>query len=259
MSKLKRRDPTASVDLSFGLPASVTMDVDEAGGQPTQKKARMGIDTVLDIDDSPPALMPPPAAQPSTLKRSAEAALSDGDEGTSHKRRAPEREKESEGTSPKAKEATKAEKKKGGKVKGTKATVDDSEDDEEDVDDDRYLRVKAGARKKLTAVDVEFNKQFNKLKIVRPDLKAPKLATRQKVGWADRDLDEEELREAADWNMDASKSFFRIKTLEIPSREEREERRRRALENRSAVEDKWRGMPNFKAFRPVNGPFSSSL
>jgi hypothetical protein len=225
----------------------MSIDVDTVEVESQNKRAR----TEAEKDKETQLSLPPPPGQgaaPQLLKRSARAALSDDEE----ERRAKTKRRATEGTEAKeaAVDVVEGKKRKG---KGKAAVVGRegspvSSSSDSDSYGERYLRVKPGGRKKLTSNDVEFNKQFNKLKIVRPDLKAPKIVAGQKVGWADRDLDEEELREAAAWDMDASKSFFRIRTLKVPSKEERDGRRHRVAD----AHEEWRGVPNFKAFRPVS-------
>lgn len=129
--------------------------------------------------------------------------------------------------------------KTGKKKTTTSSTQDDAKKE------DLFLRVNTG-RRKLGADDQQFNEEFNKLRIVRPAaLRKPNEKMSGKIGWADKGLDDEELREMKEWNPDASKSFFQIKFMPVV-RKERDE-----INDGLDAPDQWKGLPNFKAFRPV--------
>ena len=120
----------------------------------------------------------------------------------------------------------------------------------------RYLQVDTGKRR-VNPAEAGFNEEFNRLKI-----KKPVAAESKRMGWNERDVFQEEMNERVggdgdddddgrgDWKPDDNATFFQVKFVQMC----RQPSAARAAKNAAprAIDPKYAGMPNFKAFRPKN-------
>lgn len=109
-----------------------------------------------------------------------------------------------------------------------------------------YLQVKTG-RRKIGKADADINEDFNNLR-----LKRSQIAESHKMGWNERDVFQEEMAEDAVWEAEDKSTFFQIRF--VPMVRPKDANARPAM----AVDPKYAGKPNFKAFRPKTATASTS-
>ncbi|KAH8917738.1 hypothetical protein BT69DRAFT_638789 [Atractiella rhizophila] len=234
-------------------------DDEESAGQP-QKKARLEpkepspeiqsyqpapfASSLLELgDEKPPEsqLIPPfpsrakavPTPEPkatASRKRKARAVLSDVEEEDSQP--APRKKKKDEDVST---SKTQRERHRKG-----------SKEDEGKSDEAQFITVNKG-RRKVSEIDKELDEEFNSLKITRPRLSdAPKPKQAVKIGWADEPLNDSQRKELEGWKDDSAISNFVIRF--VPMLPPKRVQPRIA----TAVEEQWKGRPDFKKFIPKN-------
>lgn len=160
--------------------------------------------------------------KPSVVKRKAAAAQPDSDEEPSQEAtQSTSRKKATQG-----KEDPKAGKKKTAET--SKVVPKESV----------YLQVKTG-RRKIGKADADINEDFNNLR-----LKRSQIAESHKMGWNERDVFQEEMAEDAVWEAEDKSTFFQVRF--VPMVRQKDANARPA----AAVDVRYAGKPNFKAFRP---------
>lgn len=139
-------------------------------------------------------------------------------------------------------------------AKGKKSQKEGAQDDDDEEEAARkFLAIKTG-RKKVTESEREFNDEFNRLRLAKPELLKPPKVEAHKIKWNERDLNEEERKEMDDWTkLESGQSCFVVRFVNF----ERKAKRPPVVDQ--SADPRWAGMPNFKRFRPVRQRFPAHL
>lgn len=109
-----------------------------------------------------------------------------------------------------------------------------------------YLQVKTG-RRKIAKADADINEDFNNLRI-----RKTQAAESHKMGWNERDVFQEEMAEDAGWEAEDKSTFFQVRFVPMVRPKNAN------TSGNPAVDPRYAGKPNFKAFKPKSSAVGTS-